>query len=134
MIDALEHEARTTGAGSVWALVNGITPDGARDHTGTNGQSDTATLGETWCFAATCAALGRPALGMELADRLAENIALRQHNTWDTTWNMDPDTGAMLWGGEYYSDLCIWTLWQMGHPVLEASTHLHVRSSQMRWN
>ncbi|UCH33244.1 MAG: hypothetical protein JSV65_11740 [Armatimonadota bacterium] len=111
VIAALEHINRANGAGDVWALVNGVTPDGSRDTTGTNGHSHTATLGETWCYAATCIYAGRPDLGLPRAQRLAENIALRQRRTWDTTWNLDPDSGDMLWGREYYSNMCVWDLW-----------------------
>ena len=111
ILAALDHIDRANGAGDVWALVNGITPDGGRDQTGTNGHSATATLGETWCYAATCVYAGRAELGLPRAKRLAENIALRQRRTWDTTWNLDPDSGDMLWGSEYYSDMCVWDLW-----------------------
>jgi uncharacterized protein (DUF608 family) len=111
IITALEHVSRANGAGDVWALVNGIMPDGSRDTSGTNGHSQTATLGETWCYAATCVYAGRPELGLPRAERLAQNIALRQRRSWDTTWNLNPDTGEMLWGNEYYSDMCVWDLW-----------------------
>jgi hypothetical protein len=111
MLEALEHIAKVNGGNKVWALVNGIAPDGSRDHTGTNGHSDTATLGETWCYAAACIWLSKTHLGLPFAKRLAEDIALKQRNSWATSWNMDPDTGAMLWGGEYYSNMCIWSLW-----------------------
>jgi uncharacterized protein (DUF608 family) len=111
ILAALEHIDRANGAGDVWALVNGITPDGGRDQTGTNGHSATATLGETWCYAATCVYAGSPDVGLPRAKRLAEDIALRQRRTWDTTWNLDPDRGEMLWGSEYYSDMCVWDLW-----------------------
>ena len=108
---ALDHIARFNGGHEVWALVNGITPDGSRDQTGTNGHSNTATLGETWNYAATCAWQGKVDLGLPFAERLAEDIALRQRDTWGTSWNMDPDTGEMIWGREYYSNMCVWSLW-----------------------
>jgi uncharacterized protein (DUF608 family) len=111
MLTALRHIAKVNGGGKVWALLNGVLPDGSRDHTGTNGQSDTATLGETWCYVATCYWLGKPNLGLPFVKRLCEDIALRQRDDWGTSWNMDSDTGAMLWGGEYYSDMCVWSLW-----------------------
>ncbi len=98
---ALEHVHRVNAAGQVWALVNGITPDGSRDKTDKpHGHSDTATLGETWCYAATCVYAGRPDLGLPAAARLAENISLRQRSPWNTYWNLDPDTGQMRWGAE----------------------------------
>jgi uncharacterized protein (DUF608 family) len=112
ILAALEHINRVNGAGEVWALVNGITADGKRDDTGKNGHSNTATLGETYCYAATCVYAGCRHLGLRRAQRLAENIALRQRRTWDTTWNLDPDSGAMLWGNEYYSNMCVWDLWR----------------------
>lgn len=111
LITALRHVAKVNGGGGVWALVNGVEPDGSRDHNGTNGQSDTATLGDTWCYAATCIWLDKPNLGLPFIKRLCDDIALRQRDDWGTSWNMDPDSGAMLWGGEYYSDMCVWSLW-----------------------
>jgi uncharacterized protein (DUF608 family) len=107
---ALEHICAANGASAVWALVNGIAPDGTRDRSAGCNHSHTATLGETWCYAATCLYAGRPDWGLPRAARLAENIALRQRRLWNTTWNMDPDTGEMLWGAEYYSNLCVWDL------------------------
>jgi len=108
---ALRTINEINGAGDVWALVNGITSDGRRDTSGTNGHSNTATLGETWCFAAMAIRAGMSGLALRRARRLAENIALVQRRPWDMTWNMDPDTGRYLWGREYYSNLCIWDLW-----------------------
>jgi hypothetical protein len=110
IVAALKHIDRANGAGSVCALVNGITPSGGRDKTGANNHSQSATLGETWCYAATCLYAGCPELGLPRAARLGENISLRQRRLWNTTWNMDPDTGEMLWGDEYYSNLCVWNL------------------------
>ncbi len=109
---ALEHVHRVNAAGRVWALVNGITPDGSRDKTdGLHGHSDTATLGETWCYAATCTYAGCPGLGLPVAARLADNISLRQRSPWNTYWNIDPNTGQMRWGSEYDSNMCVWDLW-----------------------
>lgn len=112
IVAALEFVRKTNGSGDVWALVNGVAPDGSRDRSDQkHGHSSTATLGETWCFAATCLYAGRPDLGMPPAERLAENISLRQRRPWNTTWNINPDTGEMLWGAEYYSNMCVWDLW-----------------------
>jgi len=112
VLTALRYIDRMNGANDVWALVNGITPDGRRDQTGAHGHSETATLGETWCFAAACLRLGLTEMGLRRARRLAENIALVQRRPWDMTWNIDPDTGRYLWGSEYYSNLCVWDLWR----------------------
>ena len=111
LLAALEHIGSTNGAGAVWGLVNGLCPDGSRDQSGSNGHSATATLGETWCYAATCLYAGRPELGLPRAERLARNLALRQGRLWNTTWNLDPDRGEMLWGDQYYSNMCVWDLW-----------------------
>lgn len=111
LLSAARHIRRVNGAGRVWALVNGVTPEGKRDTTGSNGHSNTATLGETWCYAAMCVYLGKPDWGLPLAERLARNIALRQRDLWGTTWNLDPDSGRMLWGKEYYSNMCVWDLY-----------------------
>jgi len=112
IVAALEFVRKTNGSGDVWALVNGVTHDGSRDKSDQkHGHSHTATLGETWCYAATCIYAGRPNLGMPLAERLAKNISLRQRRPWNTTWNLNPDTGEMLWGAEYYSNPCVWDLW-----------------------
>jgi uncharacterized protein (DUF608 family) len=126
IILALRHVAKHNGASSPFGVVNGMTPDDGtssrpvgsgtgwrRDTTGANGHSDSITIGETYCFAATCIYAGVPRLGLPLARNLAENIALRQRTPWNTTWNLNPDTGAMAWGTEYYSNLCIWDLWSI---------------------
>jgi len=111
VLGALRHVGAVNGTNSPVGLVHGITPDGKRDMTGRNGHSSTITIGETWCYAATCIYAGVPDLGMPIAERLARNIALRQRSPWNTTWNMDPDSGRMLWGTEYYSNMCVWDLW-----------------------
>ncbi|KPL06458.1 hypothetical protein AMJ85_10475 [candidate division BRC1 bacterium SM23_51] len=111
ILAALRHVAEKNGTSSSFGLVNGVTPDGRRDTTGTNGHSDSITIGETYCYAATCIYAGIGDLGLPFARQLAENIALRQRSPWNTTWNMNPDTGEMAWGTEYYSDMCVWDLW-----------------------
>jgi len=128
IVTALNRINRANGAGPVWALVNGITPGGGRDVTGTNGHSQSATLGETWCYAATCVYAGCPELGLPRAARLGENISLRQRRLWNTTWNMNPDTGEMLWGDEYYSNLCVWDLYGAytgRHSLHESAKNVH---------
>ncbi len=110
---------------SPYGLINGVRPDGAPD---TSGKYHSAgiTIGETFCYAATCLYAGGPPIGMEMAKRLYENIALRLRTPWNTTWNLDPLTGELGWGAEYYSNMCIWDL----YGALAGTRHLGKRGAR----
>jgi uncharacterized protein (DUF608 family) len=108
----LEHVAVTNGSLSSYGLVNGVTPSGEPDMaSGTFNHSNYQTIGETYCYTATCIYAGKKDLGLKFTKRLIDNIALRQKRSWNTTWSIEPSSGACAWGEEYYSNMCIWSLY-----------------------
>jgi uncharacterized protein (DUF608 family) len=109
---ALQYVAKVNGAHTAFGLVNGITSAGKIDtESGASGHSSSQTIGETYCYAATCIHAGLKDLGLPFAERLVRDLALVQRRTWNMTWNMDPKTGACAWGDEYYSNMCVWDLY-----------------------
>lgn len=110
ILSSLKAVSELNAALSPFGLVNGVRPDGTPDTTGEY-HSASITIGETFCYAATCLYAGGPDTGMDMARRLYENIALRLRSPWNTTWNMDPQTGRLGWGTEYYSNMCLWDLY-----------------------
>ncbi len=110
VFSSLKAVAELNASLSPFGLINGVQPDGTPDTTGQY-HSASITIGETYCYAATCLYAGGPDTGMDMARRLYENIALRLRTPWNTTWNMDPQTGRLGWGAEYYSNLCLWDLY-----------------------
>jgi uncharacterized protein (DUF608 family) len=107
---SLKSVAELNAPISPYGLVNGVRPDGTPDTTGKD-HSSSITIGETFCYAATCLYAGGPETGMEMAKGLYENVALRLRTPWNTTWNIDGKTGELGWGPEYYSNMCLWDLY-----------------------
>lgn len=114
---ALRLNARATEHGAV----NGVRPDGSIDDSFA-AHSAVITIGEVWNFCAMTAFAGRAADGVKLFEESYANIALRQRNPWNIPWAYTPDTGAISWGIHYYSNPCVWTLFQALAP--EAYTAL----------
>jgi hypothetical protein len=57
---------------------------------------------------------------MDLFDRSYANIALNHKTPWNIPWSLDRDTGAIKWGINYYSNPCVWTLFQAMEPEVYA--------------
>jgi hypothetical protein len=58
------------------------------------------------------AAAGMKDEALSLFNRSYENIALLQKTPWNIPWCLDRETGAIRWGIHYYSNPCVWTLFQ----------------------
>jgi uncharacterized protein (DUF608 family) len=107
---------RLNVAATPYGAVNGVGPDGKMDET-YHDHSAVITIGEVWNFCAMTAFAGRIPEAVQLFDRSYENLAARQKTPWNITWSLDPATGALKWGWNYYSNTCVWTLLQAVAPT-----------------
>jgi len=98
-----------------FGAVNGVLPDGAVDESFAN-HSAVITIGEVWNFCAMAAFAGRKEEAVRLFNRSYENLLLRQRTPWNIPWSLDRQTGAIKWGVNYYSNPCVWTLFQALAP------------------
>jgi len=98
-----------------FGAVNGVCPDGRPDETFPD-HSAVITIGEVWNFCAMAAAAGRKEDAMRLFTDSYANILLRQRTPWNIPWSLDRNTGAIKWGINYYSNPCVWTLFQVLDP------------------
>ncbi|HNT87698.1 MAG TPA: hypothetical protein PKL84_07510, partial [Candidatus Hydrogenedentes bacterium] len=71
---------------------------------------------EVWNFCAMTAFAGRKEEAVRLFEESYANIALRQGIPWNIPWSLKPDTGEISWGTHYYSNPCVWTLFQALQP------------------
>lgn len=102
---------RLNAKATPYGAVNGVRPDGAIDESFQD-HSAVITIGEVWNFCAMAAFAGRAEDAMALFDRSYANVALRHATPWNIPWSLDRDTGAIKWGINYYSNPCVWTLFQ----------------------
>ncbi len=98
-----------------YGAVNGVQPDGAPDRSFPD-HSAVVTIGEVWNFCAMAAFAGRRDDAVALFNESYGNILLSQHTPWNITWSIDPGTGKLKWGINYYSNPCVWTLFQALAP------------------
>jgi uncharacterized protein (DUF608 family) len=106
---------RLNVAATPYGAVNGVKPDGSIDTSFAN-HSAALTIGEVWCFCAMAAWAGRTEDAVRLFNTSYENILLKQKTPWNIPWSLDPATGAIQWGIHYYSNPCVWTLFQALAP------------------
>jgi non-lysosomal glucosylceramidase len=98
-----------------YGAVNGVRPDGAPDETFPD-HSAVITIGEVWNFCAMAAFAGRKEDAMRLFIDSYANILLQQRTPWNIPWCLDRNTGSIKWGINYYSNPCVWTLFQALDP------------------
>ncbi|MCX5770282.1 MAG: GH116 family glycosyl hydrolase [Candidatus Hydrogenedentes bacterium] len=106
---------RFNATATEYGTVNGVTPDGKPDVTFPD-HSAVLTIGETWNFCAMAAFAGRTDEAVALFDKSYANILLNQRTPWNIPWSLDPKSGAIKWGINYYSNPCVWTLFQALAP------------------
>ena len=106
---------RLNAAATPYGTVNGVTPEGKPDTTFPD-HSAVLTIGETWNFCAMAAFAGKTAEAISLFEKSYANILLNQRTPWNIPWSLDPKTGAIKWGINYYSNPCVWTLFQALAP------------------
>jgi len=107
---------KLNAAATPYGAVNGVGPDGKVDETFAD-HSAVITIGEVWNFCAMAAFAGRKNEAVQLFNESYHNIVIRQRNPWNITWSLDRSTGALKWGWNYYSNACVWTLFQALDPV-----------------
>lgn len=111
IISVIKAVKRLNVAATKYGVVNGVKPNGKIDYESHGHHSDSITIGESFCYAATCIYAGEKDLGLEVAKKTYENIALNQKTPWNITWNVSPADGSLRWGTEYYSNMVVWTLY-----------------------
>jgi uncharacterized protein (DUF608 family) len=110
---ALRAVERLNMAATAYGLVNGVTPDGQRFDAGHPGENDHAKqtfVGESLCAAMTFIYHGLEEVGLEIARRLYEAIALKTRSPWNQRCLINAETGLPVWGEDYYSNMVIWAL------------------------
>ncbi|MDH5688189.1 MAG: GH116 family glycosyl hydrolase [Candidatus Bathyarchaeota archaeon] len=108
-IEWLNMKATTHG------LVNGVTPQGERYDAGYHGGNDNdhgkhIFIGENLCAAMTFMYHNRRDIGLEIARRLYEAVALESCSPWNQRCLVNAETGLPVWGDDYYSNLVIWAV------------------------
>jgi uncharacterized protein (DUF608 family) len=113
VLAALTTIERLNMKATSYGLVNGVTPDGSRFDTGFSKDNDHAKhtfIGESLCAAMTFMYHGRTDVGMEIAKRLYEAMALKTCSPWNQRCLISSETGLPVWGHDYYSNMVIWAL------------------------
>ena len=98
-----------------YGAVNGVRTDGLPDETFPD-HSAVITIGEVWNFCAMAAFTGKKDEAIRLFVSSYENILAKQRTPWNIPWSLDRKTGAIKWGINYYSNACVWTLFQALDP------------------
>ena len=116
VIDAVLH---WNVAATPYGAVNGVRPDGAADRSCPD-HSAVITIGEVWNFCAMAAFAGQTDDAIRLFTTSYMNILVGQRTPWNIPWSLDRATGAIKWGVNYYSNPCVWTLFQALDPATYA--------------
>lgn len=111
---------RLNAAATEFGTVNGVTPEGKPDTTFPD-HSAVLTIGETWNFCAMTAFAGKTSEAVGLFEKSYANVLLNQRTPWNIPWSLDPKTGAIKWGINYYSNPCVWTVFQALTPDVYAA-------------
>ena len=108
---ALDTIERLNMKATSYGLINGVTPDGQPFDTKLDSAGDHASnifFGENLCAAMTFLYHGRKDTGIEIARRLYDAVAIKNHSPWNQRCLLNGKTGLPQWGEDYYSDLVIW--------------------------
>jgi uncharacterized protein (DUF608 family) len=108
-LDAIE---RLNMRATAYGLINGVTPDGKPFDTQLNPSGDFAKnmfVGENLCAAITFIYHNRRDVGLEIAHRLYEALAIKTRSPWNQRCLLNGETGLPQ-GDDYYSNLVIWAL------------------------
>jgi uncharacterized protein (DUF608 family) len=109
-LDAIE---RMNMKATAYGLVNGVTAEGKPFdtklvHTGDHAKN--IFVGENLCAAMTFLYQERRDVGVEIARRLYEAVAVKNRSPWNQRCLLSGETGLPQWGDDYYSNLVIWAL------------------------
>ena len=119
ILSVIDTVLRLNVGATKFGAVNGVRPDGSPDETFPD-HSAVITIGEVWNFCAMAAFAGKTEEAMGLLNTSYGNILLQQRTPWNISWCLDRNTGAIKWGINYYSNPCVWTLFQALDPATYA--------------
>lgn len=108
VLSALGKIARLNLEATSYGLINGVTPDGKPFDTKVHPSADFGMnifVGENLCAAMTFMYYGQRDMGLEIASRLYEAIAVKMRSPWNQRCLLNGKTGLPLWGDDYYSNL-----------------------------
>ena len=111
--NALSWIEKLNFAATQHGLVNGVNPDGTLEGYGLereNNHGRQIFFGENMCAAMTFLYNGRKQTGLEIAQRLYEAVAILHATPWNQHCLINTQTGAPVWGDDYYSNLVVWAL------------------------
>ena len=109
---ALKTVEKLNMKATAYGLVNGVSPTGVPFATRPD-ESDHGKhifVGENLCAAMTFIYHHRQDVGLEIARRLYEAVALKSCSPWNQRCLIHTGTGLPVWGDDYYSNLVIWAL------------------------
>lgn len=112
---AIDSVLKLNVPATAYGAANGVKPDGKPDESFPD-HSAVVTIGEVWNFCAMAAFAGRTEDAMKLFNTSYENILVNQRTPWNIPWSLDRKTGEIKWGVNYYSNPCVWTLFQALAP------------------
>src|ERR1035437_416942 len=104
---ALDTIERMNMKATSYGLINGVTPEGKPFDAGGE-HARNIFFGENLCAAMTFLFYGRHDTGLEIARRLYDAVAIKNHSPWNQRCLLNGETGMPQWGEDYYSDLAIW--------------------------
>jgi uncharacterized protein (DUF608 family) len=110
---ALDTVERLNMRATAYGLINGVTPDAKPFDTQLNPSGDHAKnifVGENLCAAMSFLYHDRQDVGLEIARRLYEALAVKTRSPWNQRCLLNGETGLPQWGDDYYSNLVIWAL------------------------
>jgi len=110
---ALEKIARLNLGATSYGLINGVTPEGKPFDTKVHPEADFGMnifVGENLCAAMTFMYHGQGDIGLEIARRLYETMAVKTRSPWNQRCLLHGETGLPLWGDDYYSNLAMWVV------------------------
>jgi uncharacterized protein (DUF608 family) len=109
---ALDTIERLNMNATSYGLTNGVTADGKPFDTKLDKANDFGKnifVGENLCAAMTFLYCGRD-VGLEIARRLYDAVAIKNRSPWNQRCLINGETGLPQWGDDYYSNLVIWAV------------------------
>jgi len=110
---ALDTIERLNMKATEYGLVNGVTPEGKPFISYPGIESDFSRqifVGENLCAAVTYLYHNRKDVGLEIARRIYEAVAIKSLSTWNQNCLISAESGLPIWGDSYYSNMVIWAI------------------------
>jgi uncharacterized protein (DUF608 family) len=115
----LDTVLRLCGQTSFHGIANALRQDGSWDRSG-HPQSDGVFTGESIAVSATLAYAGKTPAALSTARSIMYDIVIRQGAAWDMPNLLDPVTGGILHGTDFYQMMILWAL-----PLALAGEDIH---------